>query len=80
MQEIVSLSERFGLHVTFSRPDKATYLEIVRYLCDENGVSYAPEKLDAAAEKYALGRASRSARAAKQFVDLILSGTQTEIK
>ena len=80
MQEIVSLSERFGLHVTFSRPDKTTYLEIVRYLCDENGVSYDPEKLDAAAEKYALGRASRSARAAKQFVDLILSGTQTEIK
>ena len=74
MQEIVSLSERFGLHITFSRPDKTTYLEIVRYLCDERKIEYDPEKLNAAAERFALSRSSRSARAAKQFVDGLLSG------
>ena len=76
MQEIVSLSERFGLHVTFSRPDKATYLEIVRHILDENGVEYDPEKLEADAERFALSRASRSARAAKQFADMVLAGRE----
>lgn len=69
MQEIVSLSERFGLHITFSRPDKQTYLDIVKHLCDERGISIAPETLSIEAEKFALQRSARSARAAKQFVD-----------
>ena len=29
MQELVSLSERFGIHITFSKPDKATFLAFV---------------------------------------------------
>ena len=76
MQETVSLSERFGLHITFSKPDKATYLEIVRSLCCARGISYDPEKLELAAERFALSRSSRSARAAKQFVDCVLSGAE----
>ena len=76
MQETVSLSERFGLHITFSRPDKATYLEIARHLLDERGVKYDPAKLEAAAERFALSRASRSARAAKQFADSVISGAE----
>ena len=79
MQEIVSLSERFGLHITFSRPDKATYLEIVRRLCDGAGLKYDPVKLDAAAEKFALQKSARSARAARQFVDGLVSGSGEEI-
>ena len=79
VQETVSLSERFGLQITFSRPDKATYLEIVQHLCDEHGIRYIPEKLETAAEKFALSRASRSARAAKQFVDMLLSGSDEDI-
>lgn len=74
LQEIVSLSERFGLHVTFNRPDKSTYLEIVRHLCDASGIKYDPENLSLAAERFALQRSSRSARAARQFVDSILAG------
>ena len=79
MQETASLSERFGLHITFSRPDKATYIDIVRHLCDEYDIAYAPEKLSVAAEKFALTRSSRSARAAKQFVDLLRSGIEEDI-
>lgn len=73
MQEILSLSERFGILVTFSRPDKATYLEIVRRLAEAEGLSIAEEELFAAAERFALGRACRSARAARQFVDSLLA-------
>ena len=75
MQEILSLSERFGLLVTFSRPDKATYLEIVRRLAEAEGLSIDEEELFAAAERFALHRACRSARAARQFVDGLLAGT-----
>lgn len=73
MQEMVSLSERFGIHVTFNRPDKQTYLDIVRHLAAEAGLDVAQDELDMLAEQYALGRGGRSARAAKQFVDMLLS-------
>ena len=79
MQETVSLSERFGLHITFSRPDRQTYLDIVKHILDESGIEYDPEKLETAAERFALTRASRSARAAKQFADSVISGAEDVI-
>ncbi len=73
MQEFVSLSERFGLHVTFQKPDKAAYLSIVRHLAEAQHAA-CPD-LEAKAEQFALGRGGRSARAARQFVDsLVASG------
>ena len=74
MQEIISLSERFGIQVTFSRPDKKTYLDIVHHLADSAGIEYEEEKIDLLAERFVLSRGSRSARAARQFVDNIISG------
>ena len=79
MQELLSLSERFGIQLTFNRPDKATYLDIVHNLADKNGIEYDKDKLDAAAEKFALKRGTRSARAAKQFIDLVLTGNNEKI-
>lgn len=77
LQEMTSLSERFGIHVTFSRPDKVTYLDIVHKLADDAGVDYDPADLDRVAERYALRRGGRSARGARQFVDALLAGSQT---
>ncbi len=74
MQELLSLSERFGIQLTFNRPDKQTYLDIVRNLANKRGIAYVPEKLEIAAEKFVLKRGTRSARAAKQFVDGVVSG------
>lgn len=72
MQELLSLSERFGIQITFERPDKQTYLDIVHSLALQNGITPDAE-LDAAAERFVLGRGNRSARAARQFVDGLLS-------
>lgn len=72
MQEIISLSDRFGIHITFRRPDKNTYLNIVHSLAAEYGIDMPAEELDIAAERFALGRGNRSARAAKQFIDEII--------
>lgn len=79
MQELLSLSERFGIQLTFNRPDKATYLDIVHNLAEKQGIVYNEEKLDISAEKFALKRGTRSARAAKQFVDGIIAGNIKDI-
>ncbi|MBQ7379586.1 MAG: ATP-binding protein [Clostridia bacterium] len=73
MQELISLSERFGIHVTFSKPGKATFLHIVHHLAEQNGISMPQDELDLLAERFALERGGRSARLAKQFIDGILA-------
>lgn len=74
MQELISLSERFGLHVSFSKPNKTTYLHIVHHLAEESNVPLPAAELDMLAERFALERGGRSARLARQFVDGLLSG------
>ncbi len=69
VQEIMSLSERFGIQITFNRPDKKTYLDIVHHLADEKKIVYNSEELDLEAERFALGHGNRSARLARQFID-----------
>lgn len=69
VQEIISLSDRFGIQITFNRPDKETYLNIVHHLADAKGIKYDAAELNIAAERFALSKGTRSARAAKQFVD-----------
>ena len=73
MQELVSLSERCGIHVTFSKPNKQTFLNIIHHLAAENGVDMQTEELDLLAERFALERGGRSARLAKQFIDGLLA-------
>lgn len=69
MQELVSLSERFGLTVLFGKPDKALYLKIVRGLADAFGIEMDAAELELRAESFALHKGGRSARAAEQFID-----------
>ena len=73
MQEIISLSERFGIQVTFQKPNKETYLGIVRHLAEEKGIKMDTNELELLAERFALGRGGRSARAATQFIDGLLA-------
>ena len=73
VQELVSLSERFGIHITFSRPNKQIFLNIVHHLANENSIDMPTDELDLLAERFALERGGRSARLAKQFIDGILA-------
>ena len=73
LQEIISLSERFGIQITFQKPNKQVYLGIVHHLAKEKGVDLPESELDLLAERYALGRGGRSARAATQFIDGLLA-------
>ncbi len=74
MQELGSLADRFGLHITFQKPDKAAYLRIVGHLARESGLDLPREELEAGAERFALERGGRSARLARQYVEGLLSG------
>ena len=72
MQETLSLSERFGLVVLFSKPNKALYLDIVHELARRNNIDMEQGELDIKAEAFALKRGSRSARCAEHFIDSLL--------
>ncbi|MCH5303660.1 MAG: ATP-binding protein [Ruminococcus sp.] len=73
MQETLSLSDRFGLSVGFTNPDKNEYLEIVYALAERAGVNMDKNELAILAERFALGRGGRSPRCAKQFVESLNS-------
>ncbi|MBE6640210.1 MAG: ATP-binding protein [Ruminococcaceae bacterium] len=72
VQELLSLSDRFGLTVYFERPNKALYLDIVHKLAARYGIKEETERLDRLAEAFALKKGSRSPRAAEQFIYSLL--------
>ncbi|MBR3817498.1 MAG: ATP-binding protein [Clostridia bacterium] len=72
MQELLSLSDRFGLTVYFQKPNKLLYLDIVHELAERNGIDMEKSQLDVKAEAFALARGSRSPRAAEQFIKSLL--------
>lgn len=77
IQEIVSLSARFGLTITYSKPDKDLYCRIVKDLADAKGVELDEEKLFVKAEAFAIRHGGRNPRTAKQFIDLLVSGVES---
>lgn len=73
LQELVSLSDRFGLTVTFTRPAKQEYLRIAAALALQQGLKLPAVELSARADQFALHRGGYSPRTAKQFVESLLS-------
>lgn len=74
VQQKTSLSDRFGLSVAFFAPNKDEYLEIVQKIAQEKGLR-CNETLLREAEVFALHKGGRSPRAARQFIDQVLSAT-----
>jgi uncharacterized protein len=69
LEEKLSLSDRFGLVLGFFGFDQATYLEIVELYLRRAGLRVDAARLRDEALRWALERASRSGRTARQFVD-----------
>ena len=65
-EEKVSLSDRFGLWVSFHVMDQDTYLDIARHWAASLGAP-ADENFERAALQWSLGRGARSGRVAWQF-------------
>lgn len=68
LETVTSLSDRFGLEITFSVPDKDEYLYIVDQLAAESGLALPEDQLHLLAERFALRRNGRSPRTARQFI------------
>lgn len=69
VQEVASLSARFGLTVTFLRPDRDAYFRIVRTLAATRGLLVSEAELLAGAEAFAIRSGGRTPRAAKQYIE-----------
>lgn len=69
MQEKLSLSDRFGITVVFSSPNKDKYLEIVEGIAVKRGLVFDKETLKKEALKWELWYNGRSPRTARQFID-----------
>lgn len=68
LQESMSLAARFGLTVTFSKPEKDLYQQIVRSLAREYDIALEENELLLQAEAFALRAGGRSPRTARQFI------------
>lgn len=74
VQEKISLSDRFGLTITFTTPEQENYLNIVYYMAEKNGIEMPREELRRRAIQWTLWHNGRSGRAARQFIiDLMQS-------
>jgi len=73
MEELISLSDRFGLTITFIKPGKNAYLDIVRDLAVRYELKSDIKDIEAAAERFALSRGGRSPRVAKQCIEYLKS-------
>ena len=71
LQETFSLSDRFGIRITFVSPTQARYLEIVKALADQRNLHIAAPALRARAITWAQQQNGFSGRTARQFVDFL---------
>lgn len=71
MQELLSLSDRFGIRVVFEKPDKNLYLNVVEDLARQYKLDMPAEDLKKRAEVFALERGGRSPRIARQFIEML---------
>ena len=75
-QELMSLSARFGLMVTFQRPEKARFENILAELAKQHGIDMPMDQLLVKAEAFAIRAGGRSPRVAKQFIEQCEAGVQ----
>ena len=75
-QELMSLSARFGLTVTFQRPEKARFETILEELAKQHHVDMPMDQLLVKAEAFAIRAGGRSPRVAKQFIEQCEAGVQ----
>lgn len=73
MQEKLSLVNRFGVTISYSRPSQKEYFEIVQELAKRYpDIKMSPEELCAEANKWELSHGGISGRTAQQFINYLM--------
>jgi len=73
VQEKLSLSDRFGLVLTFQPADQKIYLDIVHHLAQQANLEISNEELDQRALQWAMHQNARSGRTARQFINFLIA-------
>ncbi|MEG0457387.1 MAG: DUF815 domain-containing protein [Oscillospiraceae bacterium] len=73
IDETLSLSERFGIIITYLAPDKIKFISLIIQMAKERKLVMPEELIIKEAEKWALLKGSRSLRCAKQCLDFLES-------
>lgn len=72
VNEKISLSDRFGIVLSFIAPSQQEYLAIVSELARKQAVTLPPEELKTAALQWEISHTGRSGRTAQQFINHLL--------
>lgn len=72
LNEKLSLSDRFGITISYPKPTPKEYIEIVKGIAKEQGLDMDEEQLKAEAMTWELKQKGMSGRTAKQFVNNML--------
>jgi len=72
VEEKLSLVNRFGVTISFSKPSQKEFFEIVIALARREGITLSDEELKAEANKWELAHGGLSGRTAQQFVNYLL--------
>jgi len=72
LEEKLSLFNRFGVSINFSKPSQKEYFHIVTELAHRAGVAMTEEELCAEANKWELSHGGISGRTAQQFINYVL--------
>lgn len=72
MEEKLSLVNRFGVTICYSKPSQKEYFHIVEGLARRSGIAMPEEKLRAEANKWELSHGGLSGRTAQQFINYLL--------
>ena len=68
MQEKLSLVNRFGVTINYSKPSQKEYFDIVIHLAAKSGIKMSEDELKAEANKWELSHGGISGRTAQQFI------------
>lgn len=76
LNEKISLSDRFGITITFPQPSQDEYIKIVEEIAKKHKLAFTPATLHSEALKWEMTHSGRSGRVAKQFVSHIIGTTK----
>ena len=72
MEEKLSLVNRFGVTINYSKPSQKEYFNIVVELAHRAGLTMSDDELRAEANKWELSHGGISGRTAQQFINYLL--------
>lgn len=76
IEEKLSLVNRFGCQISYSKPSQKEFFDIVIGLARKNNVKMTEEELMAEANKWELSHGGISGRTAQQFINYCLGGRE----